>query len=282
MTVRQRSVLAYLLLTFGFSWVAWLAAAGLAGGPGNDRVLGLRGPIFLLGVIAPALVAAALTRRASGREGVVHLFAEIGRWRVAARWYLFALGYFVAIKLSAALLHRLATHDWPAFGETPVLLMVGAILVSTWVQAGEEVGWRGYLLPLLASRVGLGAASIGVGLIWALWHLPLFYIDGSGSTGQSFPLYASHVTALSVAMAWLYWRTGRSLLLVMVMHAAVNNTTGVVVSALPGASNVWTFSGSLVAWSTVGLSWLVGVGMLRDMRGATLESTEVGSDMRTG
>ncbi len=149
--------------------------------------------------------------------------------------------------------------------------MVAGVLVSTWVQAGEEVGWRGYLLPIFANRVGLGAASVVLGLLWALWHLPLFHIEGSGSAGQSFPVYASHVTALSVAMAWLYWRTGRSLLLVMVMHAAVNNTTGVVVSAVPGASQVWTLSGSLVAWLTVGLSWLVAIGMLRDMRGATLQ-----------
>jgi len=270
-TVREGSVAAYVLLTFGVSWTAWLAAAGLAEGHALDRVLGLGGTVFLVGVFAPALVAVALTRGASGREGAVRLLAPIARWRVDARWYLFALGYFIAIKLSAALIHRLAMGDWPVFGETSVLLMVGAVVVSTWTQAGEEVGWRGYLLPLLARRIGLGAASLGLGLVWALWHLPLFYIEGSPSAGQSFPLYASHVTALSVAMAWLYWRTGRSLLLVMVMHAAVNNTTGVVASAVPGASHVWTFNGSLVAWSTVGLSWLVGFAMLRDMRGAAWE-----------
>ncbi|MBL8998503.1 MAG: CPBP family intramembrane metalloprotease [Gemmatimonadetes bacterium] len=264
--------MAYVLLTFVVSWATWFAAAGLAGGHGGG-LLGLGGPLFLLGVFAPALVAVALTYGGSGREGVVRLLAPIGRWRVDVRWYLIALFYFIAIKLSAALLHRLAKGEWPEFGETSVLLMIGAIFVSTWAQAGEEVGWRGYLLPHLATRVGLGAASIGLGVVWALWHLPLFYLDGSGSTGQSFPLYASHVTALSVAMAWLYWRTGRSLLLVMVMHAAVNNTTGVVASAVPGASDVWTLSGSLVGWGTAGLSWLVGILMLLDMRGATLEPT---------
>ncbi len=261
--------LTYTLLTFAASWTAWFLAAR-----GGDGWLGLRGPIFLLGVFAPAVVAVALTLGSSGRAGLARLLAPIGRWQVDARWYVFALGYFVSIKLAAALLHRLIAGEWPEFGTTPVLLMLGAILVSTWAQAGEEVGWRGYLLPLLARRMGLGAASIGLGLVWALWHLPLFYIEGSGSTGQSFPVYASHVTALSVAMAWLYWRTGRSLLLVMVMHAAVNNTTGVVASAVPGATSVWTFSGSLVAWGTVGLSWLVAIGMLWDMRGAVLEPAD--------
>jgi uncharacterized protein len=276
-TSHGRSALAYVLLTFGFSWTAWFAAARLAGGRLDDQLLSLGGPVFLLGVFAPALVAVAMTWRANGRQGVAQLLAQIGRWRVGTRWYAFAFTYFIAIKLTAALLQRVVTGDWPAFGTTSVLLMAGAILVSTWTQAGEEVGWRGYLLPALADRMSLGAASISLGLIWALWHMPLFYIDGSGSAGQSFPLYASHVTALSVAMAWLYWRTGQSLLLVMVMHAAVNNTTGGVVSAVPGASDVWTFSGSLVAWGTVGLSWLVAAAMLKDMRGAKLASAETDS-----
>ena len=106
--------------------------------------------------------------------------------------------------------------------------MLAALLVSTWVQAGEEVGWRGYLLPSLARRLGLGGATLVVGIIWAVWHLPLFFIPGSGSDGQSFPLYLAHVTALSVAMGWLYWKSAGSLLVVMVMHAAINNTGSLV------------------------------------------------------
>lgn len=277
MTMRGQSALVFVLLTFGTTWAAWFAAAALAEDREGGLARGLSGPLFYLGVVAPALVAIALTRWTNGREGVVRLFAEIGRWRVGLRWYVLALVYFIAIKLGAALLQRVATGDWPAFGETPVLLLFAGVLTSTWVQAGEELGWRGYLLPRIACRMGLGTASIGLGLIWALWHLPLFYIDGSGSTGQSFPVYTSHVTALSVAMAWLYWRTGRSLLLVMVMHAAVNNTTSIVVSAVPGASNVWTLGGSFVAWATIGLSWLVAFAMLWDMRGAALDSPEVGA-----
>ena len=68
----------------------------------------------------------------------------------------------------------------------------------------------------------------------------------------------------------------------MVMHAAVNNTTSIVVSAVPGASSVWTLNGSFVAWATVGLAWLVAIAMLWDMRGATLESAEVGASNRPG
>lgn len=226
--------------------------------------------MFLLGVFAPALVALALTARGEGRAGVGRLLARIGRWRVGARWYVFAIGYFAAIELATALIHRVATNAWPRFGDTPWALMLGAILVSTWVQAGEELGWRGYALPRLARHLGLGGASLLLGGVWALWHLPLFFLTGTGSTGQSFPVYLLHVTALSVAMAWLYWKTEGSLLLVMLMHASVNNTTGIVPAAVAGAMTPLAFRGSLVAWVAVALSWAVATPLLVRMRGADI------------
>ena len=264
-----RDLLAFFLLTFTFTWVTWLTAAALAA-PGNTGFFGFRGPVFLLGVFAPALVAVALTARAEGRDGVMRLVSRIGRWQVAARWYLFAVGYLAAIKLLAAVMVRGVTGAWPAFGDTPWPLMLGAIVVSTWAQAGEEVGWRGYALPRLSRHLGLGGASVLLGVIWASWHLPLFFLRGSGSDGQSFPIYLLHVTAVSVAIAWLYWKTDGSLLLVMLMHASVNNTTGIVPSSLPGAENPLSLNGSLVAWFTVALSGLLAAQFLTQMRGVRI------------
>lgn len=212
--------------------------------------------MVLLGAFAPGVVAVWLTQRAEGRAGVEGLLRPILRWEVGVRWYAFALGYMAAIKLLAALVHRLVTGAWPLFGDTPVLVMAGAILVSTWFQAGEEVGWRGYALTRLAARFGLAGASVLLGVIWAAWHLPLFFIPGTTTTGQSFPLYLLQVTALSVAIAWAYARTHGSLLPVMVMHAAVNNTKDIVPSADQGATNPLVLSGSLVAWLTVALLWM--------------------------
>ena len=268
-------VLGFVLLTFALSWVAWVASATLAA-PGNTSFFGGGGAVFLLGVFAPALVALALTAYDEGRAGVVRLLARIGRWQVGARWYLFAVGYMAATKLLAALIVRVATGAWPTFGDTPWILMLGAILVSTWAQAGEEVGWRGYALPRLATHLGLGGASVLLGVIWALWHLPLFFLPGTGTDGQSFPIYLLHVTTLSVVMAWLYWKTEGSLLLVMLMHASVNNTTGIVPAAVPYAVDPMSLQGSLVAWATVGVSSVVAALLLTRMCGA-----EIGAMMST-
>jgi membrane protease YdiL (CAAX protease family) len=106
-------------------------------------------------------------------------------------------------------------------------------------------------------------------MIWAIWHLPLFFVPETSTFGQSFPVYLLQVTALSVVVAWLYWRTEGSLLLVMLLHAAVNNTKDIVPSAVPGATNTFALSPSLVAWLTVAFLWITAVYFLGRMSGTT-------------
>jgi hypothetical protein len=171
-----------------------------------------------------------------------------------------------AIKLTVAVGHRVVTGAWPAFGQENIIIMVMATIISTPVQAGEEVGWRGYALPRLTKHVGLRGASLLLGVIWACWHLPFFFMPATDTFGQSFPVYLAQVTAISVAMAWLYWRTNGSLLMTMLLHAAVNNTKDIVPSVLPGATNPLPFHASLVAWLTVALLWIFAAVFLFQMR----------------
>jgi membrane protease YdiL (CAAX protease family) len=171
-----------------------------------------------------------------------------------------------AIKLTAAIAHRAITGGWPRFGNEPVYLMLSALLVSTWVQAGEEIGWRGYALPRLTERFGLAQSSIILGVIWATWHLPIFFFPVGDLLGQSFPMYLLQVTALSVAMAWLFWRTGGSLLLVMLFHAAVNNLKDIVPSGTPDATNPFVLNASLVGWLTVAFLWIAATYFLFKIR----------------
>jgi uncharacterized protein len=261
---------AFFLLTFLVSWTCFFGSAAVTPA-GASPAAGLAGAIYIVGVFAPALVALVLTVHATGRAGAFALVQRMVQVPPDARWYLFALGYMVGIKLTVALVYRFIMGGWPAFGDTPWYLSMGAILISTPVQSGEELGWRGYALPRLASRFGLAWASLGLGAIWASWHLPFFFIAGADQIGQSFPVYLLGTTALSVAMAWLYWRTGGSLLLAMLMHAAVNNTTGIVPSATAGAMRPFSLDASLAAWLTTGLMWIVAAWCLWQMRGSSSE-----------
>ena len=108
----------------------------------------------------------------------------------------------------------------------------------------------------MAARLGLARASILLGLIWAVWHLPQFFIPEVDTYKQLFVVFVLRVTALSVAIAWLYARTNGSLLLPMLMHAAVNNSKDIVPSAVTGGTSIFGLSSSLVAWLTVTLLWI--------------------------
>ena len=256
----------FFALTYAVAWTCFITAVALSGSSGSVSALsGLRTPLLLLGTFAPSLAALWLTAREGGRAGTNALLRRLFEWRVSARWYIFAVSYMAAIKLAVALLHRAITGSWPRFGTEPWYVIVAAIVFSTPVQAGEEIGWRGYALPRLAARVGFARASVLLGLIWAFWHLPLFFVPGLDNYGQSFPLFVLEVPALSVAIAWLYAHTHGSLLLTMLMHSAVNQTLGIVPSAVANAANPLSLSPSLVAWLTTALLWIAGVYFLLRM-----------------
>ncbi|HEX9219052.1 MAG TPA: CPBP family intramembrane glutamic endopeptidase [Gemmatimonadaceae bacterium] len=259
----------FFLLTYAFTWVSWIAAwkisgSGASGYPGTTAGT----LIFYLGVFAPSFVALWLTSRREGSAGVRALLSRLVQWRVGFQWYVFAISYSAVIRLTAALIHRLATGAWPPFGQEPLHLMLAATIGSTLLfgQAGEEIGWRGYLLPRLSARVGLATASIVIGIVWAAWHLPLFFIPGIETTGQSFTLYLLQVTAFSVAIAWLYVHTNGSLFLTMLMHSAINNTKDVVPSVARIPANPFTINASLMGWLTAALLWISAAYFLVRMR----------------
>lgn len=275
----RRPLLKFFLLTFGITWPCFSAVAFSAGAA--PSLAGLRGPILFLGIFAPAIVALSLTAHAEGRDGVLALLRRLVKADVGVRWYLFAIGYMAAVKLTVALLHRLFLGVWPRFGNEGWYVILGATFFSVIVggQTGEEIGWRGYALPRLANRLGYPGASIVLGVIWALWHLPLFFVREADKYGQSFFLYTLQATAISVAMAWLYQRTNGSLLLTMLLHSAINQSKDIVPSGVAGATNPFTFHASIAGWLTVAVLWLCAGYFLFSMRRSALERNGALSDV---
>jgi len=245
--------------TFFVSWALWLIAAILTP---PELSVGVRSLFFLPGTVTPALVAVWFASRS--KSTAAELLQRVVRWQVAVRWYVFAVLYIVVAKLTAAVVYRLAAGDWPEFSDAPFYLLLLATVASTPVQVGEELGWRGYLLPRLASAAGWPVASLVVGVVWASWHLPLFFLPGTDSTGHPFIPFVLAVTAVSVAMTWLYFKTGGSLLPVMLMHAAINNLTGLVPSRAV-AGNPFALRATPLAWVTTAILWAGALYFLFDL-----------------
>src|SRR5215467_11312643 len=169
-SARAGSLLLFFLITYVVTWVCFVSVAVAI--PASTPVGYL---LVLLGAYAPSIVAIWLSARTEGAAAVRALLRRVAKWQVDWRWYVFAATYTVAVKLTVALIHRAVSGVWPHFGTTPLYILPVAIVFSTPFQAGEEIGWRGYALPRLAARFGLARASLLLGLIWALWHLPQFF-----------------------------------------------------------------------------------------------------------
>jgi len=255
-------LLKFFLLTFAVTWTCFITVAVAIPA---EKPLGYA--LVLMGAFAPSYVAVSLTAWRERQQGVRAILRHVIQWQVAMRWYLFAIFYIVGIKVTVAVIVRASTGGWPRFGTTTWYVIPLAIAFSTPFQAGEEIGWRGYALPRLSDHLGLRGASILLGVIWAVWHLPQFFMRASDTFGQSFPVFAFQVVAISVALAFLWNATGKSLFLPMLLHSAVNNSKDIVPSAVPGANNAFSLSASPVAWMTVLLLWIVALYLLTRMPG---------------
>ena len=97
------------------------------------------------------------------------------------------------------------------------------VLATVASSVGEEVGWRGYALPQLQRRFRPLPATLVLGLLWWLWHLEFFIIDKLPLS--QFPAYLIEVVAVAMILTWLYNRSGGSVLLVVVFHAAYNGVS---------------------------------------------------------
>ncbi len=270
------SLLAFFLLTYAVTWTCWIPVVAF-----NSRPTSLLYDLWLLGTFAPSLVALALTARKYGTTGVNALLGRIFHWRLAARWYVFAISYIAVIKLIVAVAHRMAIGAWPRFGHEGPVTMLVAILLSTPVQSGEEVGWRGYALPHLAQAMGYARGALLLGVLWACWHLPQFFFMAADTYRQSFPVWSLQVIALSIAMAWLYTKSNGSLLLMMLMHAAVNNTKDIVPSAVSNPSGTFSLHASLVMYLTVAVTWIAAAYFLIRMPKFEVQHTYLGRRIKT-
>jgi membrane protease YdiL (CAAX protease family) len=180
----------------------------------------------LASFVGPTVAAIIVTGVTEGRAGVGRLLRPIGRWRVGPQWYLVALLSNMAIwvlayslVLGPALPGAVLAH-WPLLATT----FLPAIALGMLIPAiGEEPGWRGFALPRLQQRFGPLRATLILGALHGLWHLPALgtILLGPFTPGQVLPFLLTAVGGTFI-YTWIFNRTGGSLLLVMLTHAASN------------------------------------------------------------
>ena len=221
------SVTTFYLLAFGISWVAWLPV--LAGSFGVAMFQSPLWKLALVPVAAGPALAAALAFPVSGHPIPPGRFKALFEWRVGVRWYAFALLIPPALLLIAATVDRLGSREAapiiPALAAAPALFF---LLQSVITNPLEEIGWRGFALPRLEKRYGAIVASLIVGILWALWHLPLFVWSGSPMSGYPVWPWVASLLAETFVLTWLYNSASRSVLITSLFHISMNLASVVI------------------------------------------------------
>jgi membrane protease YdiL (CAAX protease family) len=177
------------------------------------------------------VAAVIITAQEYGREGLRALMGRVLRWRVAPIWYGVTILGPLALTLAAVALHATLGGRMPSLGTLigalPVVLLTALYMIVS-VALGEEVGWRGYALPAsLQARHGALLSSLILGVLWALWHLPLFFNPDTLYGNLPFVLFLAYLVPFTILITWVFNSTGGSVLLAMIFHAFMNASNAV-------------------------------------------------------
>ncbi|MGE5378937.1 MAG: CPBP family intramembrane glutamic endopeptidase [Bacteroidota bacterium] len=232
--VRKVPLTIFLILAIGLTWIFMIADA-----LGSQGILPYRLPLPLMLIMGymPTLAAVIVVGKTQGRAGVRALFRKLLIWRVGLRWYLFALFALpVVFVLAIALYNAIvpSAHLPILSAQMPsgsplrlVLSLVPMFLIFTLIN-GEELAWRGYATPQLQARYTALTSSLIMGVIWTLFHLPLFFTrTGSSQADWPFLSFLVSTVALTVLYTWMLNNTRGSVLLAYLFHGAANTWTRV-------------------------------------------------------
>jgi uncharacterized protein len=234
--IERNALVAFFMLTYLISFSLFLTWDWANG----DSI-----PWFTFGPMLSALI---LTALLGGWSAVKTLLGRLVQWRVGWRWYAVAFGLPSAIALGAIGLTTLSGLPAPTAAQWagwPSLFLIFPIRVFFSGPFGEELGWRGFALPRLQASYSPLKASLILGVMGIIWHLPLMLI-GENQWPDVVLLVAGYLL-----MSWIYNGTNGSVLLALLFHGVTNTLGGAFLSRIYSGADALQFS----VWHTV--VWIV-------------------------
>jgi uncharacterized protein len=257
--IRRHPLIAFFVIVFAMEWIVFLplilAQNGLGLLPYTIPALGPIPAVYyfttLASIASLTLASFLVTAVTGGAAGVWQLLRRYIMWRVGLRWYLLVLVGVPLIQLALSSIFLggapLAAfiHHWQLYFTTflPQVLLI-AVVVQLW----EEGGWSGFALPALQQRFGAWRACLILGPLWALLHLPVFFVPG-----QIFQTRVDAITMvvqmailiiagtlLRFGMTWVFNNTKASILIAVLLHSALDasNSGSVYITHVLSASQL--------------------------------------------
>ena len=190
----------------------------------------------LVAAVGPGLAAVATAILEDGRSGAWSFIRSTLQWRVGIGWYLAVLLFAPVVLATTFALNAWLGVPFPSVAQRLPELLPLFLFLTLQTGVGEELGWRGFAQRRLQATLGPVRAALVVGLVWSVWHLPLFLIPGS----MQWQLARVGGTLAAVGGYSIY------LLLTAILYALVMNASGSVLMPmlLHGSTNAmaWLFS----------------------------------------
>ncbi len=240
----RHPLLVFLSIAFGASWGLELGARGLDGATAES--------LHVAAKFGPSLAGLVTARLCGGRAQLRALLSQLLRWRVDAAWYALALlGPLVVWVIACSYIS--AVRDVTRFDAAGFALFLPLVArhFALGGGLGEELGWRGFLQSALERHWSVVRSSVAIGVIWGLWHAPVFLLPAGGRTGggASLALFTVLCVAYSLIFARVLHGARDSVLIVALLHAATNAAERSVRTGFPhlgDATSVTYVYGGLV------------------------------------
>jgi hypothetical protein len=216
-----KTIRPFLAITFGLTW--GLAALLFLFYEQIVAIFGEVGPtnpLFILAVYSPGIAGVFLVWRHYGVHGLGSFFRRLALWRAPTLWWLFLIVGIPAIVYTGAAVK--GTIDDP-FPFSPWYQVLPALALALFLGPIEEFGWRGLALPLLQRKFNPFWAGLILGIIWAAWHIPAFFLSGTPQSSWSFGPYFLGIVAISIILTPLFNAARGSLLIAVLYHFQMMN-----------------------------------------------------------
>ncbi len=217
-----RQIRLFLLYTFSITWLSWLVII-IANRYFDALWYGefLFWIPMLIGALGPAIGVYMIYRQFNERFKEESFVKFVFNKRIDRRaWVVF--GSYIVWRFFMV---------WISFTiKEPLSILYMFINLPLFIIGGgfEELGWRGYLQPKLEKVTSYLASVLIVGVIWSMWHLPLWLIKGTVQSALSFGVYTFLCIILSVSFTTIYKYT-KNLFLCILSHAWFNGCIGLSV-----------------------------------------------------
>lgn len=227
--MKSPKVFIFLLIAFLWAWINWFIAVGYLADGLNENAINHFARFFFIGVYGPSISALLTILYFGGFRGTVTLLKKLIIWRAPLIIYLVILIAPLLFLGSGIGLYSWFVGPIGRFDNHAVVTIPSVIWGALFAgPLGEELGWRGLLLPELQKKFSAFRSSLIIGVIWYCWHIPLFYAPvGTLVSGQPLaviPLltYLLFVICLSCIYTWLVNNSRGSVLIAILIHLSIN------------------------------------------------------------